>query len=516
MACGWFFELLGAGVQCAVLGEAADAAGNIWLEGLANTLKVLMTFWLDVPDPNLSDGAGTAIDTIRQLSLPVIAFSGIMGIIIGAIKLMTSDMEPKQIARGLLIMSTVGTIGTTVVALLVAAFDGLAHWVLDAGFDGQSVGERLTALAVSDPNLGIVVLIIIAILGILASLIQVVVVFVRGVILALLCGILPLAASAAITQVGIDWLKRLFGWMAAFVVYKFAAAVIYATGFAMIGSGESSNDTLMGLSLLVLAVAALPALLRLLPPAIAASGGGGGVAALAGAAVATGSILATSKSGSSSSLGGSGKPGLASGPGGGAGQPSGSTPTGGGGGGGGGGSVAPSGSGGAGAGGAGSGGASGGAASGSAGAGSSTGGSSSPAGAGSPSGSASQSGAGGGTAGDKPDSAGVGAESASAGSGSTSGGSASGGGGPSGQSGGGSSASGANTGSPSTAGGGGNGTSRPGAPQRGPGLVSGPSGQGPSGSASTSSRTLQAAQLAADAARRADQSVNRTTDQGNQ
>ena len=67
------------------------------------------------------------------------------------------------------------------------------------------------------------------------------------------------------------------------MLYKPAAAIIYAAAFRLIGTDVFSDDgllsVLVGLALMIVAVIALPALLRFLAPvtsAIASGGGGGG------------------------------------------------------------------------------------------------------------------------------------------------------------------------------------------------------------------------------------------------
>jgi hypothetical protein len=218
-------------------------------------------------------------------------------------------------------MTVVTSAGATVVEVALSGFDLLAKAVLDNGFEGVSVGQRLGDLG-SLPNVGGGLVFLLAFFGMIASLVQVGVMLVRGAILAVLVGVLPVAASASITEAGYGWFKRLAGWISSFVLYKLVAAVIYAAAFTMIGSSTDLAGVVSGLSLLVVAILALPALLRLIPPSAEAMGGGsGGALAGAVAAGATGAVMLAGKGGGGSSAPApSSQPGLKS-----AGGPSGSS-----------------------------------------------------------------------------------------------------------------------------------------------------------------------------------------------
>ncbi len=257
-------------------------------------MKSLMTFWIKAPDPDLSSGPGSVIAQIRDTTAPLIAFAAIVGIIIAAIRLIRAssdyDSSLQDLARGLLLMVSVSVAGATVVELLESGFSQLARYILDKGFNGKDVGQTLLKLFAS-PGGGVGA-VIFGVLGLIVSFIQYGIMVLRGAILALLVGILPVAAAGALTDGGMQSFKKVCGWISAFVLYRAAAAIIYATAFLMLGSGTSSG-ILFGMILVVLSVVALPALLRLMPAGAAAMGGGGGgsaLGAIAGAA-ATGSML---------------------------------------------------------------------------------------------------------------------------------------------------------------------------------------------------------------------------------
>ncbi len=93
----------------------------------------------------------------------------------------------------------------------------------------------------------------------------------------LLVGILPLTAAATNTEMGMMWFKRALAWLVGFIIYKPVAALIYATAImtdqpavpngvtAERGASEMLS-LVMGVTMMILAVVALPAILRFVSP----------------------------------------------------------------------------------------------------------------------------------------------------------------------------------------------------------------------------------------------------------
>jgi type IV secretion system protein TrbL len=244
--------------------------------------------------------SSAVITSLTELTRPLVAFAAVLGLILGGARLAwTARSDSTQsILRGLLLMTVVTGAGAAIVELLLTGFDAMARWVLDSGFDSKSVGERLAALG-QLPGTGGGLVFLLAFLGMLASLVQVGIMLIRGAILSVLVGVLPVAAAASITETGYEWFKRLAGWIGSFTVYKLVAAIIYAAAFALIGDATDLAGIVSGFALIIVAILALPALLRLLPPTAAAMGGSSGGGLLAGLATAgaTGAVLLAGRGG---------------------------------------------------------------------------------------------------------------------------------------------------------------------------------------------------------------------------
>jgi hypothetical protein len=167
--------------------------------------------------------------------------------------------------------------------------------------DSEDFGKAMLALlgfttaagaAVGGPGLGIGLMICIGLLCIIAGVLQIVLMVVRTAMLILLLGVLPIAAAATNTEMGRNWFKKILAWIFAFILYKPVAAIVYATAIRLTtNNGDLSFDAqdvgnqvmnmVTGVTMLVLALFALPALMRFIVPMVAATAGTAGAGMLA-------------------------------------------------------------------------------------------------------------------------------------------------------------------------------------------------------------------------------------------
>ncbi len=347
-------------------GSVFDAAAQKLAQGLGDATKALVTFWTDLPMPQLSTASGP-VAQLQSMTYWLSGFVAVLSLLIAAGRMAWSRSgEPAgRAVRGLLTLIVASGAGVAAINALGYFGDQYSQWILNRSADGD-LGGRLAKLAAitSVPGMGSGLVLIVALVAILASLAQMGLMLVRIGVVTMLAGTLPLSAAGTSTATGQAWFARVMAWLLAFIVYKPAAATVYASAFLLIGKGQDAASVLSGLFLMILAIVALPALLRLLTPAVAAatsSGAAGGAAAAAGVtALATGARMAADRSSSraSSPSAGPQQPGLVTGSAGSPGGPTGGSasggttipgPRGGGGGGGGGGeatAAAPAGGGG--------------------------------------------------------------------------------------------------------------------------------------------------------------------------
>ncbi|MDO5722477.1 MAG: hypothetical protein Q4P06_08065 [Actinomycetaceae bacterium] len=273
--------------------EAAAGAvqdlGNAISSALARALTELSTFWVDIPtvDISVADGARAFIQGSTAWMTVALVMLSIM--IAGFKIILERRGEPGvELVKSLLTVVVVAGVSVTGIQLLVDISDEFSVWVLQRASVESDLVLLLnpTGLA-SGVNAGmypVAIMIVGGIVGIIASIIQMGLMLLRGVMLIILTGILPLAAAMTNSAWGKEWLTKTVGWLIAFLLYKPAAAIIYATAIMLLDSGggfvsvEGIIRFAMALMTIGMGILALPSLIKFIMPATAAlsSGGGGG------------------------------------------------------------------------------------------------------------------------------------------------------------------------------------------------------------------------------------------------
>lgn len=275
------------------LDQIADNTGT----AMASTLETLGSFWVAVPTIPLGDTQGNASDPVAFLqghtwwiwsTLMVFSVLYAAGQMIWSRKGQPLMELVAALIRSLLASSA----GLGAVVILLQVGDSYSKWILDKSVEGGFT-EGLKQLMKSEAASNLQIFIIVAgIIAMLVSLVQICLLIVRSALSVLLAGTLPLAYSATNTQWGKQWSQKHASWLIAFVLYKPVAATIYAAAFKVTGSALTGKlegvaasivGLMSGLVLMVAALFALPAMMRLIVPAVGAASAGG--AMFAGAAV---------------------------------------------------------------------------------------------------------------------------------------------------------------------------------------------------------------------------------------
>ncbi|MFD4208251.1 hypothetical protein ACFWRG_19925 [Micromonospora tulbaghiae] len=296
-------------------------------QAAADMLKTLVTGWLAIPTPAVSQESGV-VKHLQAYTNWAVAAIAVGSVLVAAIKLAIdrNGREAGTLGKNLALLVVIAGAGVPAVRLLTEIGDAYANWILSASANGD-LGKRLLLLAPSTAAASTTGLSSLAVTGIsvmvfLSTMVQLLLLLARNAGLVLLAGLLPVAAA-----VGGSVRSRYLTWLLALVLYKPAAATIYAAVFWLGGEGKSLTDLLTGLVMFCMAIVALPALLRLIAPAVSvlSSGGSGGVAVAAASGAGQIASGALRLSGTSSG-GGAGASG-GNGPRGGPGQPGGAGPS---------------------------------------------------------------------------------------------------------------------------------------------------------------------------------------------
>lgn len=272
---------------------------NSFQQAVGQTIRLLFTFWDKVPAPSLSATTGPVGELQRSLSWYVGLFA-VASVLIGAARIAWSRRARTGIdlLGSVVRLLVVSAVGVPTVAALVAAGDSFATWLLQRSAGGD-FGARMTALGQTvalttalGGGAASALTLLIALLAILGALAQAVVLVLRGAILVILTATLPLAASATNTDLGRQWWSKSCAWLIAFIVFKPAAALVYAGAFYLIGAGTDAQSVIAGLMTLALAAFTLPALMKLLVPAVASASSSVSAAEVlaVGGAMATGAV----------------------------------------------------------------------------------------------------------------------------------------------------------------------------------------------------------------------------------
>lgn len=247
-------------------------------------------------NPSTTTNASSPVAFIQSSLTYYVGGMAILSIVIGGGRMAWQQrLSPSQdLFRSLLTLTVVSGAGLAAIQLAVIAADSLASWILSSSTAGTDFGQNLvTLIALSGATtgaLGPIVVIVLGSIAMLASLVQIALMVLRAGMLVLLAGIFPLSASFTNTATGKAWFQKCLSWLIAFILYKPAAAIVYATAFQLVGSDLSNDDgtgllkIITGVVMMLLALSALPALMRFLAPMVSQVGGGGHAAlALAGA-----------------------------------------------------------------------------------------------------------------------------------------------------------------------------------------------------------------------------------------
>lgn len=329
-------SLIATGVMMAARRRHGDGEAHLGRVGVI-LLSVILTSAASalvagfLPQTLAGNQAGSVAGWVQDQLAWYTAGLAVLSILIAAARMAWTQraMPLRELAGSVLTLIAVAGAGLVAIRLATSAADEFSVWVLNGSTncsvsgDANCFGRNIAALITltSTSPIGEIGLFLLGLLAVLMTYVQVALMVLRGAMLVLLAGVLPITASFTNVPMGRQWFGKALAWTIAFILYKPAAAIVYATAFRLTGTdafqagGTGLFQILTGLALMLVALVALPALMRFLVPAVAAVGGGaGGGLLLAGAGaagvgeLATGAIRANRGGGGSASGGAAGEP----------------------------------------------------------------------------------------------------------------------------------------------------------------------------------------------------------------
>ncbi|GLB69105.1 hypothetical protein [Arthrobacter mangrovi] len=286
------------------LGLADDALTNMAkaiIEGMSQMVTTLSTFWVSMPTVNLASEDGTTpspvVSTVNSELMPWTLALAVLAVILGGIRMIWEQRGAplKDLLRSLLTLTLVSGLGLGVISILVVAADAFSTAIMERSTDGRGFAESMSLLVMANQTeTAVFILIVLGLIGLIASLVQIVLLVVRSGMLVILAGILPTTAAFTNTEMGRQWFQKAVGWTIAFILYKPAAAIVYSVAFLLMGKNNGQTaliGSITGFTLMIVALLALPALMRFVTPMVGAVASGSGAAAGAAVgALATGAV----------------------------------------------------------------------------------------------------------------------------------------------------------------------------------------------------------------------------------
>jgi type IV secretion system protein TrbL len=320
---------VGEGIQGIVTDQLENLANKIGEMAIAG-LHAVSTAWVTIKAPTLATETSKnhyqpseTIAFLQKETFWIVAVIAVFSVLIAGVRTVWEMRAAplRELAHSLVTMVLVLMMGTMTIQVLVEASDAFSLWLIDEALpENESFETRIGTMVLvgAASQTSLLPQLVVMFLGVAvfaAAVAQVLLMLVRSAMLVVLVGTFPLAAAATNTDLGRQWFKKYVAWTLAFIAYKPAAAVIYAaamklTKAGMLNPGDGLGNALTGLMMMLLAIFALPALLRFAVPVTAAvaGGGAGSGAGLADPGnMATGAIsVGRSKLGSGMASGGGG------------------------------------------------------------------------------------------------------------------------------------------------------------------------------------------------------------------
>ena len=270
-------------------------------KSLGEIVLNLGTWWVKAPVPSLFITTSPAYklqDYLRFLLAAVM----IASLICAGIKVIIDGRGDslRQVAQSLVTVVVISGAGLVLASALISIFDDTAVWLLDSVTEesAETFGKRIIPVLWESTQVpgGTVPVLLLALAGILANVIQMAMIWIRSILLMVIMGLAPIIASTISTSWGRAWAGKILGFFSGLVLYKLAVSVIYATTILFLTSEsglEGFVSFLVGVMLMVCAAVCPFALVGLLVPTgamIASSMGGVGGAATGAATVASGAV----------------------------------------------------------------------------------------------------------------------------------------------------------------------------------------------------------------------------------
>ena len=220
-------------------------------------------------------------DWVRLQVDPFLIIAAVCGVVAAGFKLITTQEGRELVPLGKAFMWAMLT------SVCLAGFVNLFQDTVDTWTAGvlksasnmmRDSWQHNTLAATEFFNLDWPIALVLTIVVWFCNLISKVFCYLRAGLLPIMVGVAPVWAAMSWMETGRQAFGKVMGWLFAFLLYKPVAALVMATGSAIMVTATDGDDSqAITLMLTVSVIVLLPAMIKLIVPAVAGSVGGGGV-----------------------------------------------------------------------------------------------------------------------------------------------------------------------------------------------------------------------------------------------
>lgn len=272
----------------------ADSVFKPWVEdakqGVQDVIKTMITFWIDIPDPDIGTTQGTANPVITFLQDRLVWMGAVIMcfvILYNVIQIMWERDKSKplvEVAKMVGVYLGTATLAIPGIATALLVTNWVAQSILELSTEGNTnFADNVFSLFNNEAGVasGILLILVFVVAMVIAGLMCIIMIG-RGAAFYVILGGLLTQASAYSTPSGKEGFWTSVSWIKGLLLYKVVAAAIFGVGFKFLSTNTNTEGNgllqmLYGLALILMAVFSLPATMRITAPATSPVSTGGGV-----------------------------------------------------------------------------------------------------------------------------------------------------------------------------------------------------------------------------------------------
>ena len=286
-----------------VVGSAVSSVWDSICQSFGDAAtSMLQSFGNAFASPN-TDAVDLGSDGVHSVYAISVAIAGTVAALLLLFQVMRTvwTHEGSALAQGLIgvgkaALAFLMTIGVTTAG--VEAADDISEYIVKQGFGTDAgLGEKLGALFAGDLTSAPTLLMLMALLGIIITVVLWFELLMRAAAITILVATSPIAAAGQVADSTKSWWSKLVSATTQLIILKPIIALVFLLGFQVSTQSTGVQETLSGLLILLLAVFAWPSVARFFAFASVAVGGAAGLGGLLGFASGRAAAMAGSSSG---------------------------------------------------------------------------------------------------------------------------------------------------------------------------------------------------------------------------